>query len=69
MVGTKTEVATPINEIETHVHLTCYHGNVLETIESIKIIRDNLDAAFELNTLQILSKEGRSFHRLREDTE
>ena len=32
MVGAKTEVATPINEIESHAHLTHYHGNALETI-------------------------------------
>ena len=55
MVGAKTGVATCIKEIESHVHLTHYHGHALETIKSIKI------AAFELNTLQILSKKARSF--------
>ena len=51
MVGVKTGVATPINEIESHAHLTHFHGNTLETIKAIKIIRGTLDAAFELNTL------------------
>ena len=51
MVGVKTGVATPINEIESHTHLTHYHGNTLETTKAIKIIRGTLDAAFELNTL------------------
>ena len=60
MVG-KTGVATLLNEIESHVHLTHYHGHALETIKAIKIIRGTLDAAFELNTLQILSKKARSF--------
>ena len=60
MVGAKTGVATRINEIESHAHLTHYHGHTLETIKAI-IIRGTLDAAFELNTLQILSKKARSF--------
>ena len=51
MVGAKTEVATPINEIKSHAHVTHYHGNALETIKTIKIMRGTLDAAFELNTL------------------
>ena len=51
MVRAKTGVATPINEIKPHTHLTYYHGNNLEIIEVIKIIRSTLDAAFELNTL------------------
>ena len=68
MVGAKTEVATSTNEIESHAHLTHYHGNALETIKAVKIIRGILDAAFELNTLQILSKKAESFHTLREDT-
>ena len=55
MVGAKTGVATLMNEIESHTHLTHYHGHALETIKAIKIIRGNLDAAFELNTLHILS--------------
>ena len=55
MVGAKTGVATHINEIESHAHLTHYHGHALETIKAIKIIRGTLDAAFDLNTLQILS--------------
>ena len=61
MVGAKTGVATRMNEIESHAHLTHYHGHALETIKAIKIIRGTLDAAFDLNTLQILSKKARSF--------
>ena len=67
MFGAKTGVETHINEIESHAHLTQYHGHALqfvvgETIKAIKIIRGTLDAAFELNKLQILSKTARSFH-------
>ena len=51
MVGAKTGVARSINETESHTHLTRYHGNTLETIKAIKIIRGSLDGAFELNTL------------------
>ena len=47
MVGAKTGVATRMNEIESHAHLTNYHGHVHETIKVIKIIRGTLDAAFE----------------------
>ena len=61
MVGAKTGVATPMNKIESHAHLRHYHGHALETIKSIKIIRGTLDAAFELNTLQILSKKAKNF--------
>ena len=66
MVGAKTGVATRINEIESHAHLTHYHGHALqlvvgETIKAIKIMRGTLDAVFELNKLQILSKKARSF--------
>ena len=61
MVGAKTGVATRMNEIESHAHLTHYHGHALETIKAIKIMRGTLDAAFELNTLQILSIKARSF--------
>ena len=66
MIGAKTGVATDINEIESHAHLTHYHGYALqlvvgETIKAIKIMRGTLDAAFELNKLQILSKNARSF--------
>ena len=69
MVGAKTGVATHINEIESHAHLTHYHGHALqlvvgETIKAIKIIRGTLDAAFELNKLQILSKKARSFQKV-----
>ena len=66
MFGAKTGAETPINEIELHAHLTHYHGHALqlvvgEIIKAIKIIRGTLDAAFELNKLQILSKKARSF--------
>ena len=61
MVGAKTGVVTRMNEIESHAHLTCYHSHALESIKAIKIIRGTLDTAFELNTLQILSKKERSF--------
>ena len=49
MVSAEAGVAIPINEIGSHAHLTHYHGNALETIKAIKIIRGFLDAAFELN--------------------
>ena len=68
MLGAKTVVKTRINKIELHAHLTHYHGHAVETIKAIKIVRGTLDAAFELNTFQILSKKARIFHRLREDT-
>ena len=61
MVGAEAGIATRMNKIESHTHLTHYHGHSLETIKAIKIIRGNLDATFELNTLQILSKKARSF--------
>ena len=66
MFGAKTGAEKNINEIESHAHLTHYHGHALqlvvgETIKAIKIIRGTLDAAFELNKLQILSKKARSF--------
>ena len=61
MVGAKNGVATRMNEIESHANLTHYHGHSLETIKAIKIIRGTLDAVFELNTFQILSKKTRSF--------
>ena len=56
MVGAKTRVATRINEMESHAHLTHCHGHALQlavgdTIKAIKIMRSSLDAAFELNKL------------------
>ena len=56
MVGAKTGVATHINEIESHAHLTHCNGHVPqlafgETIKAIKIMRGTLDATFELNKL------------------
>ena len=56
MVGAKTEVATHINEIESHAHLTHCHGHTLqlavgETIKKIEIMKGTLDSAFELNKL------------------
>ena len=69
MFGAKTGVATHINEIESHAHLTHNHGHTLplvvgETIKAIKIMRGTLDAAFELNKLQIPSKKTRSFQQV-----
>ena len=61
MVGAKTGVATRINEIEPHAHLTHYHCHALGTIKAIKIMRGTFDAAFDLNTLQILSEKVKSF--------
>ena len=56
MVSTKTAVATRINEMESHAHLTYCHGHALQlavsdTIRGIKILRGTLDAAFGLNKL------------------
>ena len=56
MVGAKTGVATHVNEIDSHTHLTHYHGHALqlvvhETIKATKIMRGTLDAVFELNKL------------------
>ena len=42
MGGAKTGVATRINEIESHPHLTHYHGHALETIKAVKIMRGTL---------------------------
>ena len=55
-----------MNEIESYAHLTHYQGHALqlvvdEAIKAIKIVRGTLDAAFELNKLQIFSKNARSF--------
>ena len=61
MVCANTGVGTRMNETESHAHLTHYHGHALETIKAIKIIRGTFDAAFEVNTLQILSKKERNF--------
>ena len=61
MVSAKTGLAALMNEIESHAHLRHYHGHALETIKAIKMIIGTLDAAFESNTLQILSKKARSF--------
>ena len=61
MVGSKTGVAKRISEIESLAHLTHCHGHALESIKAIKIMRETLDAAFELNILQILSKMARRF--------
>ena len=56
MVGMKTGVATYINEIESHAHLTYCHSHarqlaVGETIKAMKIMSGTLHAAFELNKL------------------
>ena len=42
MVGAKRGVATRMNEIESHAHLTHYHGHALETIKAVKIMRGTL---------------------------
>ena len=54
MVGAKTGVAICINYCESGSHLTHCQGHALllavgETIKAIKIIRDTLDAAPQLN--------------------
>ena len=64
IVGAKTGVATHINEIKSHVHLTHCHGHAFqlavgETIKTIKIMRGTLDAAFELNKLTLWFKNHR----------
>ena len=52
MVGMKTGVATYINEIESHAHLTYYHSHALQlAIKAMKIMSSTLDEAFELNKL------------------
>ena len=56
MVGAKTRVATNINKIGSHAHLTYCHGYALrsavgETIKAIKMMRSTLNASFELNKL------------------
>ena len=56
MVGAKTGVAACINEIES-IWLIC-HGHAVkladsDTIKAIKIIRDSLDAGFELTDFLI----------------
>ena len=42
MVDAKTGVGTRINEIESHAHLTHYHGHALETIKAVQIMRGTL---------------------------
>ena len=69
MVGIKAGVATHINEIGSHAHLTHYHGHALQlivgkTIKAIKVMRGTLDAAIELNKPQILSKKARNFQQV-----
>ena len=54
MVDAKIEVETCINEIESRAHLTHCHGHayqlvISDIIKVIKILRGNLEAAFELN--------------------
>ena len=55
MVGAKTGMATHLNEIESHAHLTHCNGHTLqlsETIKAVKITRGTPDGAFELNKLK-----------------
>ena len=74
MVGAKTSVATHIREIEPRALLTHCYGHPLQlavgdTIKAIKLMRDTLDAAFELNKLIKYSpKRERAFNRLRKET-
>ena len=56
MVDAKTGVATRINDMESDVYLTHCHGHALQlafgdTIKAVKIMRNILDAAFELSKL------------------
>ena len=56
MIAAKTGVATRINEIESHAHLTHCHCHALQlavgdTIKTTKLMRGTLDADFELNKL------------------
>ena len=68
-VGAKIGVATYINEIESNAYLKHYLSMVTlfkvvgESIKTVEIMRGTLDAAFELNNLQILSKKARTFQR------
>ena len=57
MVDAKTGVATRIDDIESYAHMTHYHGHATETIKAVKTMISTLNAAFELNTLSILSKK------------
>ena len=74
MVGAKTGVATRIKEIEPRALLTHCYGCALQlavcdTIKAIKLMRDTLDAAFEVNKLIKYSpKRERAFKRLRKKT-
>ena len=56
MAGTKTVVATRINEIESRAHLTHCCGYALQlavddSIKFMKIMRATFHTAFELNSL------------------
>ena len=74
MVGAKTGVATRIKQIEPRALLTHCYGCALQlavcdTIKAIKLMRDTLDAAFEVNKLIKYSpKRERAFKRLRKKT-
>ena len=73
MVCAKTGVTTHINKIESRADLTHCHGHALklvvsETIKAIKIMRDTLDAAFELINFKYSLKMQEASNRLREDT-
>ena len=41
MIGAKTGVATHINEIESHAHLTHYHGHALQLVVGETISNKN----------------------------
>ena len=68
MVRANTRVATRINEIESHAHLTHYHGHALETIKAIKIMRGALDAALSWIHFKYSLKSQEASNRLKEDT-
>ena len=74
MVGAKTGVATRIKEIEPRALLTHCYGHALQlavsdTIRAIKLMRNILDAAFEMHKLIKYSpKRERAFNRLRGET-
>ena len=68
MVPANTRVATRINKIESHAHLTHYHGHALETIKAIKIMRGALDAALSWIHFKYSLKSQEASNRLKEDT-
>ena len=81
MVGAETAVATYINEIMSHVHLTHCHGYPLqlavgETIKAVKIMRDTLGETYQIliwlknhrKKIKYSLKREVASNRLRQDT-